>query len=469
MYRLMIVDDERLIRDGLRTYIDWTSLDIQVTSCCSNGLEALSEMEQQPPDLVLCDISMPHMDGIELLKQCRSAQMNSQFIFISSYAEFRYAQEALKYGAFDYLLKPIEPDALFACMQRCVKKLAEQKEYPPMPESNREMAEEWLRGALTGSVQAEKSLMRFLSRNNGHREQLQLLCLLRPNEWRFPADIIAYQCAVSENVQAALCLSPIDPNRLLKDMPHAVCCQLMDSLQSGLSEGLFRQWQLAYPAADEVETDSSGLPGKNTVASLNADAMRMALRSHLQHADVRRPFAEVTEWVDQYLTALYRQLENYYHSPLPNTPSLSRCQTELRACNNLYDLFVTCERLADTLYAALSQHPAYTVYTRKAIEIIRHHYGENLTLHGVADQLNVSSSYLSTLFKNDTGYSFSDYLYRYRMNLAADLLVNSRKKIYEIGEQVGYPDMVQFSKRFKQFYNMSPRQMRNRHESKTPV
>lgn len=466
MYRLMIVDDERLIRDGLRTYIDWASLDVQVTSCCSNGLEAMAAMEQQLPDMVLCDISMPHMDGIELLKQCRSAQMNCQFIFISSYAEFRYAQEAVKYGAFDYILKPIEPEALFACMQRCVQTLNEKKTYQPLPESNREMAEEWLRGALTGSVQAEKSLMRFLFRKDESHERLHLFCLLRPNEWRFPTDITVYQCTVSENVQAALCISPVDKNFLLKEMPHAVSCQKLSSLQTSLSEGLFRQWQQSYPATASAETDGNGLPGKSTVVSLNREAMRMTLRCHLQKAELFRPFTEVTEWVEQYLTALYRQLESYYHSPLPNVPLLSRCQTELRACNNLYDLFCVCERLVDMLYASLSQHPAYTVYTRKAIEIIRNRYGENLTLHGVADQLNVSPSYLSTLFKNDTGYSFSDYLYRYRMSLAAELLINSRKKIYEIGEQVGYPDMVQFSKRFKQFYDMSPRQMRNHLESK---
>ena len=467
MYNLMIVDDEYLIREGLRNYIDWASLDVQVMLCCSNGIEAMEAMNNQIPDVVLCDISMPHMDGIELLRQCRKLKINCEFIFISSYAEFRYAQEAVKYGAFDYILKPIEPDALFSCMQRCVQTIAERQKYRLLPESNREMIEDLLHGALTGSVQAEKSLIRFLARKKYSREQLNILCMIRPCEWSLHTNMVIYKCNVSENIQAILCLSTLDRNLLLKEMPHAILCQNIGSLQDSLSEGLFRQWVQNYPLNTSVEMDEKDLPKKNVVLSLNREAVRAILRSHLRKTVVLTPFIELTKRVEQYLTLLYNQLENYYYSPLPNVISLSCYQMELRDCNNLYDLFITCERIIDSIYASLNEQPAYTIYTKKTIKIIQNRYGENLMLNKIADELNVSPSYLSTLFKNDTGYSFSDYLYHYRMSLAADLLIKSQKKIYEIGEQVGYPDMVQFSKRFKQFYDISPRQMRNHLENKS--
>lgn len=457
----MIVDDEYLIREGLRNYIDWASLDVQVMLCCSNGIEAMEAMKNQIPDVVLCDISMPYMDGIELLKQCRKLKMNCEFIFISSYAEFRYAQEAVKYGAFDYILKPIEPDVLFSCMQRCVETITERQKYRLLPESNREMLEDWLHGALTGSIQAEKSLIRFLTRKKYSREQLYILCMIRPCECSLNTNIIIYKCNVSENIQAIMCLSTSDKNLLLREIPYVVSCQNIGSLQDSLSEGLFRQWKQNYPLNTSVDIDEKGLPNKNVVLSLNRESMRMTLRNHLRNTVAIIPFFELSKRVEQYLTILYRQLESYYHSPLPNVRSLSCYQMDLRTCNNLYDLFITCERIVDSIYASLSDHPAYTIYTKKTIKIIQNRYGENLMLNKIADELNVSPSYLSTLFKNDTGYSFSDYLYHYRMNLAAGFLIKSRKKIYEIGEQVGYPDVVQFSKRFKQFYDISPRQMRN--------
>lgn len=461
MYKLMIVDDEHLIREGLRNYIDWASLDIQIMLCCSNGVEALDAMKNQIPDIVLCDISMPHMDGVELLKQCRKLKINCEFIFISSYAEFRYAQEAVKYGAFDYLLKPIEQDILFSCVQRCVQTINERQKYLLSKEPNKEMLEEWFHGALTGSIQAEKSLIHFLKKQSYSREQLHILCMLDTNEYRIPSNLMIYKCNVSEKTIAILCLSTLERNLLVKDIPHAIVCKNIGSFQENLSEGLFRQWKKSHPLITKVDLDEKGLPNKSVVQSLNRNEMKTTLRSYLHRIVGSFVFNEIADKIDQYFAALYRQLESYYHSPLPNVLSMSIYRSKLKSCNNLYDLFTTFEQIVDNIYVSLENHPVYSIYTQKIIKIIHNRYGENLMLNKIADELNISPSYLSTLFKNDTGYSFSDYLYHYRMNLATELLINSHKKIYEIGEQVGYPDMVQFSKRFKQFYDMSPKQMRN--------
>ena len=125
----------------------------------------------------------------------------------------------------------------------------------------------------------------------------------------------------------------------------------------------------------------------------------------------------------------------------------------------------TLEAQAVNLYTLLSAQPAYTAYVRKAIRIIHEEYGTPLSLSGVATRLNVSPSYFSTLFKANTGYAFSDYLFRYRMSIARDLLHAGEYKVYEISAMVGYPDVVQFSKRFKQFFTLSPREMMNHPEN----
>lgn len=98
-------------------------------------------------------------------------------------------------------------------------------------------------------------------------------------------------------------------------------------------------------------------------------------------------------------------------------------------------------------------------YTRKVLAIIQSRYGESLSLKIVARELHVSSSYLSSVFKADTGRPFSDYLFWYRMNIACDLVRQGNLRIYEIGEKVGYPDVTQFSKCFKKHFGYSPKQL----------
>ena len=117
-YRVVIIDDERLIREGLKSYIDWSALNAEVVAVCADGREGVEAIEAHRPHIVLTDVSMPNMDGIALLKYVREKRIACEFILVSSYSEFRYAQEALKLGAFDYILKPIEPDALYACVKR---------------------------------------------------------------------------------------------------------------------------------------------------------------------------------------------------------------------------------------------------------------------------------------------------------------------------------------------------------------
>ena len=143
-YRVLIIDDERLIREGLKSYIDWSALNAEVVAICADGREGVQAIETHHPHIVLTDVSMPNMDGIALLKYVREKHIACEFILISSYSEFRYAQEALKLGAFDYILKPIEPDALYACVKRCVEKV----EKTPAPSSamplSPEIMTEWL-------------------------------------------------------------------------------------------------------------------------------------------------------------------------------------------------------------------------------------------------------------------------------------------------------------------------------------
>ena len=126
MYKVLLVDDEAWILEGLKAMIDWEGEGFCICATASNGLEAESLVREQQPDFILADIRMPGCDGLALLGRLRQAGCNALYAIISGYAEFSYAQECIKLGACGYLLKPVEEEELLSLL-RCVRQTLGQR------------------------------------------------------------------------------------------------------------------------------------------------------------------------------------------------------------------------------------------------------------------------------------------------------------------------------------------------------
>lgn len=124
MWKILIVDDEAIIRESLKRFINWRSINATICGLAENGSVALDLILQDPPDIILCDISMPSLNGIELIEFLHHHKIPSEVIFISAYSNFEYARAALKYGAFDYILKPIEEQLILDCVKKCIQKIS---------------------------------------------------------------------------------------------------------------------------------------------------------------------------------------------------------------------------------------------------------------------------------------------------------------------------------------------------------
>ena len=123
MYRILLVDDEDLIRVSLRYAVERSGADAEVVAECSGGREALDVLREIEPDIIITDIRMPHMDGLEMIRQIRQTSADVQIIIISGYAEFEYARQAIQYRVSEYLLKPVSAEALKASLEKCVAQL----------------------------------------------------------------------------------------------------------------------------------------------------------------------------------------------------------------------------------------------------------------------------------------------------------------------------------------------------------
>ena len=130
MLRVLIVEDEEIIRRGLLCMIDWAGMGCRIVGDAADGREGLALMRTERPDVVLTDIRMPCMDGIEMAEAARAEGILPQLVFLTSYAEFGYAQQALRLQAADYLLKPVDEAELAALMRRIAADGAAQEVMP---------------------------------------------------------------------------------------------------------------------------------------------------------------------------------------------------------------------------------------------------------------------------------------------------------------------------------------------------
>ena len=159
LYHMIIVDDEVVIRNGLARNIDWADIHIEVNGCFEDGQDALEYMQQNPVDIVLTDIKMYEMSGLELAAWAQKNRPDVQVVIISGFCEFDFAREAIRVGALDYLLKPLDLDEVIATLTRVCQRLDRQRSVPgaaapdaPLP-SHERLLKAILQGAQPGLSQ----------------------------------------------------------------------------------------------------------------------------------------------------------------------------------------------------------------------------------------------------------------------------------------------------------------------------
>ena len=137
MIKVLVVDDETLVRQGIVMETDWASLNCTVIAEAANGLDGLEAVKKFTPDLIICDIKMPKMDGLEMLTKLREAGIGTPVIFLTAYSDLEYARQAIKLAATDYLLKPFEDGDLEKAITRIISRITrERKNLRQMHESD---------------------------------------------------------------------------------------------------------------------------------------------------------------------------------------------------------------------------------------------------------------------------------------------------------------------------------------------
>ena len=179
MLSVVLADDENKILLLLQKLIDWGSMGYEIVGTANDGLRALELVREKQPDLLITDVRMPGCSGIELIQRAKDLQPNLRFIVISGYRKFEYAQNALKYGVEDYLLKPIKQDDLTGILLRLKDKLGEEAALEFRLKKSGERQQELLMASLADASEHQRSFISHADKRFHSSEGICFAALVR--------------------------------------------------------------------------------------------------------------------------------------------------------------------------------------------------------------------------------------------------------------------------------------------------
>lgn len=510
---VLIVDDEPIIRNGLKNFISWDEQGLTLVGDCANGLEAFERLRSQPIDILITDIKMPVMDGLELTRKALEVNPLTKVILISSYNEFEYVREGMKQGAVDYLLKPsLEAGELIAVLVRCKEMLQQNRRQVVQ---NQQFDEQLV---FLARRRSEQEIIRLLATNESESKLVDLfdqpndryVCAFVVsdglNEWRerygdlhisiMYEDMQAlfyeqfqYGSAPILTGEGLFMILPLVENAEgeLERFKNRVAAELSTSISIGYSveqetERVETGLRKSRAAGERRFFEGTGklfayeqIPDESEAGSnyegMNMQVMVEQFRTEDHTKTVIDRF--VSSWTKGAQTPEHVRKEAYellsaYAFVNGGSKTLSdfrehiwRCETVVQLESTIRQLFEEMEH-PNQLRLVDKGHSGQLI--TKAIAYIKLHYREDLTLQQVADNIHVSKSYFSNLFKKQAGQNFIDYLIDLRLHEAKRMLVKNEYKIYEVAEKSGFNDVKYFSKLFKKMTQMTPVEYRDKHQ-----
>ncbi|WP_239615375.1 response regulator [Cohnella mopanensis] len=490
MVNIIVVDDEERIRLGLVKLISQIGEDYQVRGIYASGIEMLEDIDNVQADFLITDIKMPMLNGLELVEKVKTLRPDMKFAILSGFDDFSYARQALRYGAMEYLLKPVDKTEL----ERLLWKVKSELELEA--NENKLSVEDHLKLLLlndpedlpTHMTEAASRYLTAFPSLQGHfavfvlrgmpavtKQNWQFASAGSPREWFFVE-------RDEQTTVAIVCIGDRDHADTTKELAQtliyrlpATCCGQLGCSDVFNGSNWLRQSYLQaekaiqygwYSSAKKGYTVYSDLPKKQESYANPYIMIDRAFREALTLTDYARARESLQLWAEEIIerrpqwddlfdacVALLAHLAQQPQSIVERPESFANA----RAFTS-YFLDLMFERLSEK---ELARQENRVVETVKAY--IRNHYTEEMELNRLAEKVFLTPSYLSKLFKTETGETLTEYFISVRIDRAKELLRDHiALKTYEVGEKVGYFDPAYFNKIFKKTVGCTPKEYRDR-------
>lgn len=521
-YRVLLVDDEEDIRVGISRKMDWERLGFILVGEAENGQDALELAELLKPDVVLTDIKMPFMDGLELCRILSGRLPASKFVVFSGFDEFEYAKRAIRMNVFEYILKPINALELSGVLQRLKERLDTERTERQNAEVLRSRYEEslpvlrelfythLLEGRIPPEQAADRAARLELSfsgdawaaalvhiHGTADRREIAALSVRQLLDENLELEGCGCRAFLYGDAVAVLAAFHGGSVYALIEALNRVCAlaesylgltltvgvgapctelgclpQSAEGAKSALDyRGLVGTGQVIYIGDLEPEAGASISFDESDEREL-AGAVKLGgeaeIRTAVKHLTdkVRRSGLAASQcnlFFLELLTCLLRlvrgaelDVEEVFGTGFTGAVQA----TDFPSSDALGDWCLErCLRIQALIRRRRTDSAGQTV--ERAREFIRSHYGESdLSVERLCDYLHLSPAYFSTLFKRETGMSFTSHVTVVRMEAAAAALRSSEEKTYLIARRCGYEDANYFSYVFKRHFGVSPTKYR---------
>lgn len=498
MYRAVLADDEPFVIEGLKEAIDWAGANFEIVYSSTNPLEVLSYIQCNPVDLLITDVSMPQLSGLELIKLAKEANPLLTILVLSAYDTFEYVRTALRNGAENYLLKPLDPNELSESISSVTTHLKERSELSStygssMLNFRSIFIENWVKGSLEQDD--------FLTRAELLGINLQLpnytVLLFSAPQADAPgmARLFDYLLSIFiGNFQSHFYFET--SNRLV--------CILSSHETTPDMEGFLASLALVRPllpfpffvsvghTVDNYEDVTKSYRNAHRYLFLHHTAME----SYICESISPLP-AGITRTIEQNFSKI--SMEDYWAELsrllTPNLSSKQRMEFQLSVLNhgiqqtesenmepkifeklkNLLCDTWNCNNLAaylksfvETCYEVLDERREFQTntypYVDAVIQAVHDFSNKEISLKALASQLDMNPSYLGNIFRQQTGFYFNDYLNEERLKYAAELMETTSLKLKDIVDKTGFSSQTYFNRLFKRRFGTSP--LSYRRESK---
>jgi len=502
MLRVAVVEDEIKVLDGVSALIEKLNPHFEVVGKAQSGLEGMEIVLSLMPDVVVTDIKMPEMSGLEMMAALREKGVRSKFIILSGHADFKYAKKAIKLGSADYLLKPLRVKDLKNALDSIEETLtkAETQSIPLLENYplSRILLQVTTESEQSHSVFCDELYNRFSNIKHFSILMLRCDCVLEAEEKKHllgtvenSAHGVNTLCCVEmeSNYELLFFIAGRDQreieersysiwkrNRGIADGQVVFCYGYFTDI--GMFLETFRklsetaQWGISFPPQTllsaelirdttfsdmvyplDIEQTIFKKISSGKLESIKDDLNRLAEclgKERYRHADIRKAMLSL------YSAAMYAIRKVSYSvyvelSHMELDQFIRRINTIEAFINKLLDIINKFDSFNRNLYEC--KNPIIC----NALRIIEAEYNSDISLETIATRLNLTVEYLSILFKKETGVRFSAYITQLRVDRAKELMVKKNIKVYMVARMVGYNDSAYFCKVFKRVTGMSPK------------
>ena len=516
--RLLIVEDDAMILRGLVKGVDWNRYGFDSVRSAPDGEIGLSMMRETPADIVITDINMPFMDGLELSEAIRREFPSAVVIILTGYQKFEYAQTALHVGVFDYLMKPISSEQLDECMKRAISHVVRRvQEYIQIQAGREKIKEDFLTGVLFHGGDLPSILDRAgrlgLSLKPGpyHAAVAHFDDFENPQkgsiaEWEEAVEAVIELCDTIFSKSGAvwrhggeylniiwqgdtagfriLLEQFVSAARSDMQMTFVIAAGTEAAELSGLhaighrlrefhrNDGVIMHCSLVWCSESSIQKNhDDNLPELSRrfiqfIYEGKAEECHFVL-SHIAAEVVSRHDDQMLYGILFHLSEICRELIRK-GIIAPDALDFSRLFDEF-ANLDITGKFDRLGAVSDRLCRDISISESADSMNSKMLDYIARHYtNQQLSLTALGDYMDMSPVYLCSVFKKKNGISFSEYVTDLRMREACRLLADTSMKAYEISSAVGIPNQQYFSSRFRKIYGVSPMEFREGQGRKQP-